>query len=530
MEEKINDPLSGAMPCADRRRILYRCLITAAAVGILAHSFMLFNKIGWHDEYRHTFDVGATYPSGRWALGFLAFLVRNIFGMTVSLPVFNGFASLLFIALSAWLVILRFEIRRTADQILITALMISFPVVTATFSYIFTAPYYFFSLLCATAGAYLITGARTIPRTAAAVGLLAFSMGIYQAYIASAVCFVFCCLLVRGLDGNADAKRWILSCLSAAAALAAGLLLYLVLNRLILHWKGLEMGSYQGLDSMTRFGPAEILKGIGRCYIAFAKLFVRGYQGIFYLLSTRAVLALLCLATFLEIVILARARVKTPLQGIRIGLMLAVSPVVLQMIELMTANSGGSAAVHTLMVYSLVYLFILPVALLRELESLPGKKTPLRIRRAVVCALAFFTVYFTFYANAAYFKAWIYKEQAEQFYNRLIVRVESEEGYDPEMKIALVGNFDERYYTHYPELDPIRITFYQRETLISNNAPGNRDLQTFFRYYNNFTPRLLTEDQSVRYADVPEVREMPCYPADGSVKIIGDTVVVRLSP
>ena len=540
MEERVNDPVSGVRPVSERQKILYRCLITAAAAGILAHGYMFFNKISWHDDLRHIFDVGTTYKSGRWALAFLASVMKGLFGMTVSLPAFNGFLSLLFIALSAYLVILRFRIRRAPEQVLVTALMACFPVVTATFSYVFTAPYYFFSLLCATAGAYLITeclevwlcgrpGAGVPLRLTGGVFLLVFSMGIYQAYLASAVCFIVIFLFCRGLDEGTDTRRWILSCLAGAAASAAGVLFYIILNKLILRWKELEMGAYQGLNSMGSFGPAEILKGLGSCYYSFLKMFARGYKGIMYLLSTRLVLLALCMLTALEIVVLMRAKVKSPLQKALLIVMLLLSPVVLQLIELMTAGSGGGSAVHTLMVYSLVYLLLLPVILLQRVETLPRKELSRRVGKAVACCLAFFTVYFTFYSNAAYFKAWIYQEQAGQFYNRLIVRIESEEGYDPDMKVALVGTFDPDSYMHYPELDQIRITFYQEETLIANNYPGNRDLQAFFRLYDDFTPHVLTSDKSAAYAELPEVQEMSCYPADGSIRIIGDTVVVKLS-
>ena len=549
MEEKVNDRVSGTPAVGEWKKTLYRCLITAAVAGILAHAFMLFNKIGWHDDFRHTFDVGGTYMSGRWALGLLASLMKSLFGMNVSLPGFNGFLSLFFIALSAWLIILRFRIRRVLDQIFVTAIMICFPVVTATFSYMFTAPYYFFSLLCATAGAYLVTdcldifldgkkareGTRVLDRVpgilrlAGGLLLLVFSMGIYQAYLVSAICFIFFYLFSRSLDEDTDSRRWILTCLAAAAAAGVGLLLYFVFNKLALRWKGLEMGTYQGLNSMTQFGLTEILSGIRNCYRTFFGIFKRGYQGLFTLGTSRKILLILCALTVLEIVILTVAKVRSILQWIFILSLLALSPLVLQLIVLMTSNSGGGSEVHSLMVYSLVYLFIFPIALMQKLDTLSLRAISPWMRRAVVCCLLFFTVYFTFFANTAYFKAWIYKEQGVQFFNRLIVRVEMEEGYDPSMKVALVGTFDRDSYTHYPELDQIQIMRYTFGAFVANNSPGNNNLQTFFRYYNNFTPTLLTSDKSAAFAELPEVQEMTCYPAEGSIRIIGDTVVVKLS-
>ena len=484
---KFGDNLPAADCTADRetkKKILYRCLITAGVSGVLAHAFMLFSKISFHDDLRHTFDFGATYTSGRWALGILESLMKKLFGLNAGLPVFSGFLSLFFIALSAYLIILRFRIRRVPDQVLITALMICFPVVTATFSYMFTAPAYFFALLCATAGAYLITGcfhvcpdgraasenahaSDRMPLFLRVMGgllLLAFSTGIYQAYLASGVCFLYFYLFTRILDENTDSKRWILSCLAALFAVGAGLILYLGFNRLALRLTGLQMGSYQGLDSMTRFGLPEIARGVYYCYHSVAKVFLKGYKGLFYLNSSRTALIILWIMTGLEMIILVCIRKKTCLQRILIFAMLALCPLPLALVELMVANSGDGSTVHTLMVYSLVYLFVFPAALLQQAETIPRKKIAQWIKRTEICCLLFLAIYFAFFDNAAYFKARVYQEQSEQFLNRLVMRIESEEGYEPDMKIALVGTFDPDIYTHYEELDQIEITYCQDNT------------------------------------------------------------------
>ena len=68
--------------------------------GILAHGIMLFNKISFHDD-AGLFYIGGTYSLGRWMLGVLENISEWFWGNTTySLPLFNGAATWLFIAVS----------------------------------------------------------------------------------------------------------------------------------------------------------------------------------------------------------------------------------------------------------------------------------------------------------------------------------------------------------------------------------------------------------------------------------------------
>ena len=130
--------------------------------------------------------------------------------------------------------------------------------------------------------------------------------------------------------------------------------------------------------------------------------------------------------------------------------------------------------------------------------------------------------------NNAYLKADMAMRQCEAYSNRLLERVESCEGYQPEMAVVLVGStLRENALDPTPELDSARLVG------IFNLG----DLRTFFtyrhflRYYNGFTGPVFTGDSetATTLAATEEVQAMPCYPRDGSVRVIGDKVVVKLN-
>lgn len=120
--------------------------------GLSAHGMAMFNKYSFHDD-ASLFLVGGTYSLGRWMLGILDEGVRMLTGSAhYSVPLFNGVLVVVFIALSSMLISNLFEIESGLLQAALTGVMITFPVVTGLFGYIFTAPYYFFGTLMGIGG------------------------------------------------------------------------------------------------------------------------------------------------------------------------------------------------------------------------------------------------------------------------------------------------------------------------------------------------------------------------------------------
>ena len=117
--------------------------------GLMAHGFVFFNKLAWHDELQHGFRLSASrvMALGRWLRAGLGWIVAKLFGdYNLSLPWVHGLISVFFISLSVLLIIRLFHIREKAYQILVAGLLVSFPVVASTFGYMFTAPYYLIAL------------------------------------------------------------------------------------------------------------------------------------------------------------------------------------------------------------------------------------------------------------------------------------------------------------------------------------------------------------------------------------------------
>lgn len=164
--------------------LLKTVLCSATFWGLLAHGMVLFNKYSFHDDARYFNDVGATYESGRWMLGILGSLSANLLGSkNYSLPVVNGTITILCIAAIVYLLADSLRIQSKPLVILLCGSMVTFPSVTGTFSYMFTAPYYYAASLLGVVGAWIFHQKKNFVALLLCTVLMACSVGVYQANI-----------------------------------------------------------------------------------------------------------------------------------------------------------------------------------------------------------------------------------------------------------------------------------------------------------------------------------------------------------
>lgn len=490
---------------------------SAFVFGLLVHLYMLTNKLPNHDDIGHLFGSDYGAASGRWLLPF----VLRIHG-SFSLPWLIGLLALIFIGLSACLTVSVLRIRRPLGCILTAALMVSFPSVAATFAYMFSADAYFFSLLLACFAAFLACKLRW--GWVFAILPLTLSMGIYQSYFGVAAVLMVGALIFETLDGKLPLHRLLLRALGFAASLGASMGLYLAISKLASRATGLV--DYMGISSMGKLPIAQLPELLGRAYGEYFLFFFRN-QSTAHAFFMKYLFVLFALATLYFIVSILRQRKLKPLSILFFLLLLLAYPLAGALIVLMAPETSA----HLLMVYGLLYVLLLPLALMEY--ALPrGKKVGGLRGLALACSgwlvvltLSASAYCYAVYSNEAYLKMQLSYEQMVSFSTRLISAVEQAEGYVPDMPIVLVGTSEENA-AKAPELNQISMTgALDMNALINSYTNG-----LFFQRYLGISNEVFNYDSGIaqEFDDFYEVIEMPVYPARGSVRVIDGYAVVRL--
>jgi len=519
---RLSDPDTA---CASlwRRIPGYTRLTFAAAVllGMAVHLFMFTNKLPNHDDIGHLF--GDTYgtASGRWLLPTVLQWDGNY-----SMPWLIGLISVLLLAVTACFTVTLLRIRRPVGCILTAAILVGFPAVTSTFAYMFTADAYFLSLALAAIAAYL-TVRWKFGFLFGALGL-ALSMGIYQSYFGFAAALLVGALLFETLDGGTPIHGLLLRGLRYVGALTLGMLLYLAMVKLTTLKIGLV--DYMGISEMGRISLSALPELVLRCYASIYKFFIwNDLNAHFSFLKYGFALMGLC-AVALGVFLLRRRRLGAASVVLAV-LLVVLFPLAANIIYVMV--SGGK--VHTLMIYGLSLLPILPVALAEYVQpELSVCAASLRRTGGIICCWVIvlsclLTAYsYAVYDNKAYLKLDLSYEQAYAYSVRLVNAITTADGYHTGMPVVLVGSEGGTIYPDpTPQLDEVQLTgVFDMDGYCATYTYGY-----FLKYYLALPGQVSigTSDLAQHFAALPEVVSMPFYPAAGSVRVIDGTAVVRLS-
>lgn len=476
--------------------------LTALLTGLGAHMFMFTNKLVNHDDIEALFYKGATVTSGRWGLELSKLLLPNW-----SMPWIYGLLTLLLIAVSVCIMLRVLEIRGWLSQLLLAAAVVSFPSLTGTYCFMFTSAAYglafFLAVLCV-----LLYQKGGLRNAALAALSLVLCLSIYQAYIAITAS-LFVLLMIKGcLEKEKSVRRIVLYGLKALAMMAAALAVYFAVTLLVFSLTGSEFNTYV-IDNVN---SKESLPGrVRMAYESFRDIFTfRNYSLISSEIARYAHLILLGL-TLVGFVLAGRG--SRPLRWGLLAVLVLLLPLSINCMYLLMSPRS----IHTLVLYSFVCVYFLTALVLEKLPARPGLLAR-DLTALLMCVIIASNVYF---ANMTYLKMHLQYENANAFYVSLIAQIKETEGFDENSRVAIIGQQDNLLYP-FPEMST--------EGLLgpSQDLVNIYSRESFFRRYLGFDVSFASQEEAEALSRTAEFEQMAEYPYNGSLRKIGDYIVVKL--
>ena len=503
----------------------WTAFFSALAVGFAAHGMGLWNKLSSHDDIVSLFWEGSTISSGRWMLHVVGWLEGLFFGNGhFSLPAFNGLIALLCIGAAAGMLVQLLSIRRKSLSAGLGALMAAFPTVAGLFGYMFTVHYYMLAMGMTVAGGFLLCRGRRWWTKAAAVALGGCAMGIYQAFFPMLLSMLLLDDLGRLARGKEETGAFLKRLGIQAFCVLATVGFYFAMNALFLRKYGLESNSYMGIDRMGAAPPGEYLARAAGAWKAFF-LPAAGVSADMYPRRGRTLyLIMVGLDVLLGTAEGIRAGRKNRAQGGLYFLLLLLFPLANDFVYVM------SDTVHGLMTFSLAMQFALFASLADRADFRPilrKERAGEILRRAFSGGTALLmglmgAVYVRF-DNQCYLKATFQQQQAISFFTVLAARIKGAPDYRDDMPVVFLNeqHIADETLNNLDELDFIHLDPYG-ETL--QGYVNSYAWRAFMERWCGFAPAW---GDPADYTDLPEVQTMPHYPADGSIRRIGDAMVVQ---
>ncbi len=542
----------------DRKSVII--MLSGFAWGIVAHGMAMFNKFSYHDDVPWFNGVGETYGLGRWALGAFGTLTEKILmGRNYSLPVFNGLLTIAAICFMACIICHAFRIEDTAVMIGLTGVMVCFPAVTNIFVYVFTAPYYYIGALLGLIGAWYYHKNKNIPSFIVCSVLMAVSTGLYQSNITINLMILLMFMLDDVYMSDMTFREYFILTAKNAGMCAAFMAEYFGINAIFLLVTGQDMYDYKGVST---FGSTDIAGYIMRIVTAY-KRFIKpadhiNYNGVSANMFPEVLkylhIVLYIIVAVLIIILLKHIGNKTKI--LQIIPLILVSPLFSYFFYVMVAEDDA----HGGMAYGEVFMFAVGAYIIerireigaasgavseaatqtvsqtasgavehgnceqggRECESREQKVCGILATAATVLIIIMAALFARF-ANVCYLKTEIMQQEAINYYNILIARIEQTPGYAPDVPVAYIAprQKNDEGFKGDVLFDPIYLPPYQGRSIINDFA-----WEETMEMWCAFAPPRVDESQ---FAGNAEVDAMPCYPADGSIRMIDETIVVKFA-
>lgn len=493
-------------------------IVSALAAGFLTHLFAMVTSQFNYDNMTYNFiGIGDGVVLGRWLLS-LMYDAGAALGFIFNLPALNALVFLAFAAVSAGVLVSIFQIKRKAFAAYIGMLVAVFPTATDTLIFRYTAPAYGVSLLLALAAAWILPRHRWGWGLAVVFG--ACSMGIYQANISFTISIFVLLLLQQTLKGESSPRQIVRKGLFYCGLLLCVLILYLLCLRLCLTYYHAKLSEYLGINKMGQFSLRELPQLLKETYWYVLRIPFDDYCGVAPIPLVRAIITLMGLASGVMLGIILLRDFKWPALLLTIGLC-ALYPLALNFVMVMM-----QAMPYTLMVYVFVLLPITPLILY---ELLPAPKeaawrlkfrTMLTKGLGILMALLIFCYAYCDNINTAGLH--YATVQMENYVNAMITQVRMTEGFDTTKTWAFIGNVS----------DPM-MNFQWGQTAkyggwnFPNANINDHSRYRWFREYLGIYFETLEREEAAKLAYLDEVKEMPTWPNQGSIKVIGDLVVIK---
>lgn len=298
-----------------------------------------------------------------------------------------------------------------------------------------------------------------------------------------------------------------------------GLVIYYIGLKACLSYYGLALSGYQGISEMGQIHLTQLPAMIWNTVKTFVKLPIVDYCAIAptgVLKIGYLFLGILCVILILQLVVRQKKKTGNLLMLLILG---GLFPVGVNFIMIMCPNS----TIYTLMVFSFVVILFVPLVLLDMSESeVDGRKRHLLLKRAIYFILAVMLCNYVYLANVNYMAMYYTTCQTENYVDSMITQIRMTEGFDTSKKWAFIGRTIK---------DPLIRNPWENIPFYGGNGKSylnSYSREAWIENYVGYRIPLADGETITELQGLEEVKNMPCWPNNGSVKTVGENIVIKL--
>lgn len=443
-------------------------------------------------------------------------------------PALQTFLCLFILAVITALLCEIFNIHQQIWGLLLGGLMVCSPYFCDLLTYYYTADAYMIAYLFSVLFVYLLAKYRKIRTFVAAVFLLVCSLSLYQAFVGTsiALCLIYLlyCLLKKG-----DSLKEVL--LQGGYFIVGGgtsTLLYLITYRVYCSLRGIYPTEDRGFASMGIIPHEQIVGLIKKAYIHFNDYYFTDnlYNNSWHL---RRQCNMLVFVTIVVMIFIIMWKKRSNIQTIVLTVLgLMILPLCFMSIVVMAPEVRITDATGILMLphMNFIYLFLI-VLVAGESDGIAQI-----IGKWMTCALSVYLI-FLLALYVQIFQNCMRMELNSNYAlaQRIVVRLEELPEHTHGMKLMIGGDAEKgNYHRNYQDWYAVVDGTVAEHGLFWNSIEGRQACwMGFLSSYLGVTYHSCDTEEVKEIMASEEYEAMSVFPEQGSVRMIGDCAVVKLS-
>lgn len=222
-------------------------VIISVIIGLLCHIYKIVNYLPNHDSIYNYYNSQNVVGSGRWFLS-----IACGFSSYYDLPWITGFLSILFISFTVAVLVRIFSIENRFLISLVSGLLVCSPSITETLFFGFTSDGYMLAMLFS-AVAVLLSDIKDDSKIHFILStiLITLTCATYQSYISFSLVLLVCLCIWNLLFKEYQFKEYIHWIARELIKYIIALISFYIIWKLCLHFEGIEINNYQGINSMS---------------------------------------------------------------------------------------------------------------------------------------------------------------------------------------------------------------------------------------------------------------------------------------
>lgn len=419
------------------------------------------------------------------------------------MPWIYGILSLFIISITSCIIIKIYDIEKKYLQILISGIIVSFPSIVGMMSYTYLCFSFSISFLLSVWAVYFMKKGSYIY----CLLCLIFSISIYQAYIAVTASLAIICIFQMLIRGNQDFTSIVRNMVFYFLIIITSVISYWLMTKFLLFITEYQFNSYTSERINSDWG---IYPRIYWLIINLYSSLVAGTYG-FATTPLAKIIHYIFISGIIITVISTQIKQKKISQFLLCLFLIIMYPFAINCIHLV-----APLGTHTLTLLSFASIYIFVIIIVQQFYSQHKK-----IYDFTLILLGLLLINNIFIANKAHLRQYIQHENTQAFYTGIITQIKETPGFDKDSKVALCGKVQNNVYdfSNWTKDDITGIFDGPIYNIYSNTL--------YIRYYLGFDVPYANADEIKKIQETEEFKEMSYYPYYGSVKKIGNYIVVK---